>query len=527
MALPEGLPQYSLGWGVLDWCTANLFNPDSVGGEKDAAWIFKVDQIKFVLWFYAVNEHGEWIYTQAYRERAKGTGKSPMVAAIGCAEFLGPVVFSHFECEHGNTKTAHCDGSKPVGRENPEAAVWLAACSESGTDHTYGYILGMLTGPASKNYNLDVGATRCKVRGNPNKIMKQVTASPSSLQGPRPTYVICEETQEWTPAKDGPALMKMIILGLSKTQGRYIEVTNAPEPGKGTVAEQTHKQYQEVLAGLARDPGLLFDTFMIHVDDVYDEEQAIAALTIMYADAPWMPPHLTYARFFNQGLSEVDVRRFYFNEIVPPHAMWIAEKLWNPQGKAKKLKKDELISLGFRIRKQCAAIVATRLNDNAVFLLKMWEKPSGGPRNWEVPYTEIDGKVRNYLSKYYVYNLVASPENFQDIVGRWSIDYEGSVEIEEFWTSRNKQKTADAVEQFETGITSKRVIHDGNKDLTRHVMNSFVEEVGQGKLLRMETPSSSRYIVAAEAAVLSMYAAQVAIEDGALKPPPDDGLYYF
>lgn len=531
MALPDGLPQYTLGWEILQWSSRMLVNPDSVGGDKDARWIYKPDQVKFLLWLYAVNERGEWLYTQAYRERAKGTGKSPMVAAIACAEFLAKVVFSHFECEHGKTKHAHCEGSKAIGKEQMDAVIWLAACSESGTDHTYAYILGMLDGPAKHEYNLDVGATRIIFKGGRrNRTIKQVTASPASLQGPRPTFVICEETQEWTPGKDGPALMRAIILGVGKTNGRYVEVTNAPPPGQGTVAEVTHKQYADSQAGLAVDPGLLFDTFTIHIDDVFDEAQAIPALEIMYADAPWQPVHLLFQRFFNKGLSDTDIRRFYFNELVAPNALWISEKAWDNEKIKKpqmKLKKWHMISLGFKARKGCVAIVATRLDDNAVFVLKTWEKPADARRGWEVPYVKVDNAMRKILDSQNVYSVVASPENYQEIVGRWSIDYEGDVVVEELWTTRNRQKTADNIEQFETAVSAQRMKHDGNETLRRHVMNCFVEEAPQGRLIYMDTPYSSRYIVAAEAAVLSMHAAQVAIEEGALKGDDDGWMQVF
>lgn len=521
------LPDYTIGWGILAWCSKWLKNPDEAGGEKGGQWVFKPDQIRFILHFYAVNSQGEWICTQAYRERAKGTGKSPMVAAMACAEFIGPAKFSHFSCEHGDYLTLHCAESKAVGKPNADPVIWLAATSEAGTDHTYSYVMNMLDGEVRTEYNLDVGMTRTLVKGRKDSFIKQVTASPKSLEGPKPTFVVCEETQNWLPSEQGPALMAVIARGLLKTQGRRVEVTNAPEPGKGSVAEATHNKYKAIVAGLEKDPGMLFDTFMIHVDDVYDEEQAIPALKEMYADAPWMPPHLTYRGFFDQAYSEVDIRRFFFNEIVPPHAMWIAEKPWKGIEKPAKLKKSDLISLGFRSHKFCAAIVATRLRDSALFVLDMWERPSDADRTWEVPYNKINERMRVILEKYDVYSVVADPGKFQDIIGRWHDDYGDSIVIEELWTSRNRQKTANAIEMFETAVMDQRISHDGNPALKRHVMNCFVDEVIQGRLIRQETEYSSRYIIAAQAAVLSFLAAVEAIEDGALREPPDNELFSF
>lgn len=74
--LPDGLPERTLGWDVLQWASDWLVNPDSRGGTKGEQWVFKPDQARFILWFYAVDEEGNWLYRRAYRERAKGTGKA-------------------------------------------------------------------------------------------------------------------------------------------------------------------------------------------------------------------------------------------------------------------------------------------------------------------------------------------------------------------------------------------------------------------------------------------------------------------
>src|SRR5688572_20779727 len=116
----------TLGFDILDWCSTWLVNPDSYGGVKGDQWVFQDDQAHFILAFYSVDDRGDWLYRRAYRERAKGTGKSPMVAAIACAEFLGPAEFSHFDPETGQA----------VGRPRNDAMIWLAAISLDGSDHT-------------------------------------------------------------------------------------------------------------------------------------------------------------------------------------------------------------------------------------------------------------------------------------------------------------------------------------------------------------------------------------------------------
>lgn len=518
--LPSGFPKRTLGWQVLDWCSAKLLQPDDHPTEdiKGTQWKFKPDQAMFLLWFYAVDERGKFIYRRAYRERAKGTGKSPMVAAIACAEFLGPVKFSHFD-----------EKGQAVGKRNNDSHIQLAAVSEKQCKSTYAFIMEMLSGCA-REYGIEIGMTKVQlIGGGTDRVIEMVTANHRSQEGFRPSFAIFEETQHWLPSEKGPEFAQTVRRNLRKKGGRDIEVTNAPEPGLGTVAELTH-QYQKLIEdGLAKNDGLLFDTFSIHVDDIYDPEQAMPALKIMYKDAPWIDLDDTFGQICDPSEREVDARRFYFNEIVPPTAMWLTEAEWDGAGQKKLvLNKRDKIALGFRIRKHCAAIVATRLSDSATFLMKMWERPAAeAARDWEVPYADVDKYMRKLLGQWNVVYCMTSPNGFADVIGRWAQDFQEDVIFEAIWLDRNKQKHSDAVEVFENAVRDQRLKHTGDPDLKRHIMNAFLDDVPPRRLIRMETYHSKRFIVAAEAALLSFQGSMEAIAEGCLDDAPDKFVFSF
>lgn len=511
--MPEGIPERTLGWGVLQWCSNFLVVPD--GEHKGERWVFKPDQARFILWFYAVDEYGNWIYRRAYRERAKGTGKSPMVAAMACAEFLGPVRFSHFN-----------EKGQPVGKPHPSSRVQLAAVSQDQCINTYTLICDMLQGKAEDTYRLDIRASRILINGlGRSRIIEMVTSSPRSNEGARPTFVVLEETQNWVQAEQGPEMARVLRRNLAKGTGRSVEVTNAPVPGEGSVAELTHEYYREIQEGEAADDGLLFDSFSIHLEDIYDKDQAMEALHEMYKEANWVNIRHIWREILDKATREIDARRFYFNEMVTDASTWISKKTWNAAAKEQKLSKTDLISIGFRGKKTCTAIVATRLRDGAIFLMNLWEAPQGKEREYEVDYLAVDKAMRKILKNYNVYNVFASPQGYQDIIGRWAIDHDEDVVVEEFWSTSNRVKMANAVEQFESAVEDKRLSHSNDPDLSRHVLNCFTQQLQQhGYVLRTETPYSQRYIIAAEAAVISYEAAQCAIEDGALQPGPSGVL---
>lgn len=523
--LPEGLPKYSIGLGVLNWGSQMLVNPDSRGGIKGAQWVYRPDQAHFLMWWYAVDEEGEWVYRRGYQERAKQSGKSPFAAALACSELLGPVEFSHFECEHGQTPKAHCASSRAVGKERQEALVYLCAIAKDGVRHTYNYVYGMLQGPAQKAYNLDIGLSRILIPGRgEDKMLRAITASHRTIEGSSPTFVLAEETQHWIPGEHGPDFMLGLTRSAVKKNGRVLEVTNAPQPGEGTVAEETKQRWDEICSGEEEDlEGLLYDAVGVHVDDIYDAAQAIPALEKIYQHSPWVNIKRIFREY--KDMPESTARRFYFNETIPPEEMWISKTEWRSAKRDIKLKKSDLVSFGFKFTLECAALCATRIEDGAVFVLKLWERPAGLGSSWEVSYLEIDKYVRWALTKYNVFNMMVSPENIPEIAGRWAEEWEDEIPIEAAWFSRSKQKYADAVHMFESGLHNNNLIHDGHPDLERHVMNCFVEIVPQGSLLKMETSYSNRYITSAQAAILSFKAAQEAIQDGALKEEASRVIY--
>jgi hypothetical protein len=63
------LPELTLGWAVIAWC-AKWLN----GADGERGWKFTPEQARFILWYYAVDATGRWIYREAVLQRVKGWG---------------------------------------------------------------------------------------------------------------------------------------------------------------------------------------------------------------------------------------------------------------------------------------------------------------------------------------------------------------------------------------------------------------------------------------------------------------------
>ncbi|MEU3708999.1 hypothetical protein [Streptomyces catenulae] len=62
------LPERTLGWQIAGWAAEFL------KAEDGGPWRFTSEQLRFVLWWYAVDEAGRFVYRKGVLQRLKGWG---------------------------------------------------------------------------------------------------------------------------------------------------------------------------------------------------------------------------------------------------------------------------------------------------------------------------------------------------------------------------------------------------------------------------------------------------------------------
>lgn len=68
------LPEHTLGWQVLGWTADYLRQPD--GPDAGHPWRYTDEQARFILWWYAVDARGQFVYRYGMLRRVKGWGLS-------------------------------------------------------------------------------------------------------------------------------------------------------------------------------------------------------------------------------------------------------------------------------------------------------------------------------------------------------------------------------------------------------------------------------------------------------------------
>ena len=114
------LPEATLGWSVLGWVGVWMQL------RKGAPWRCTPEQARFILWWYALDEQGDFVYRDGVLQRIKGHGKDPIGAVLCGVEAFGPSRF----LEWGP------DG-EPVAVDVEDAWVQAAAVSLEQTKNTF------------------------------------------------------------------------------------------------------------------------------------------------------------------------------------------------------------------------------------------------------------------------------------------------------------------------------------------------------------------------------------------------------
>ncbi|MGZ0151884.1 hypothetical protein ACXJJ3_32830 [Kribbella sp. WER1] len=382
--------------------------------------------MRFILWWYAVDEQGRFLFPSGVLRRPKGWGKSPFLAALAIIELIGP-------CRFGGWNE---DGT-PYAIPHPMPWVQLAAVSETQTKNTMSMVLAMLAeSPAVEEYQLDLGLTRIFV--GPGGIygrLEPVTAASRTLEGGRPTFVVMDETHHWVEGNGGHKLAEVIRRNLGKSRdgsGRSIEATNAHRPGEDSVAERSWQACLYILDGKTKKANLLYDATEAPADaDAYaaDEPKLRAALLQAYGDATWVDHDRLVAEIYDPRTPFSEACRFYLNLIVDAPDSWVtAHAVDECHDLDGVLEDGTMVALGFDGSKteDSTVLVAIRIEDGHVFELGSWEKPRN-VKDWEVPREIVDGSVENAFGKYDVVAFFADVKEWESYVDMWADRYRSEL----------------------------------------------------------------------------------------------------
>ena len=518
-------PQYTLGFDVIDWAQTHLLQPD--GPEAGQALQLTKEQKRFLLWWYAIDRRGRFVYRRGMLRRMKGWGKDPLAAVISAVEFVGPCRFKEFV------------GDSPISQDNPAGWVQIAAVSKEQTRNTMTLFPGLFSKALMAEHSIDMGKEIIYAYRGRRRI-EAVTSSPRALEGGRPTFGLKNESQHWIESNEGLAMAAVMERNADKSRdgsARVLAISNAHAPGEGSDAESDYEGYMQALQdGQDGLSGFLYDSIEAPQIDLDDPEAVRAALSLCRGDSYWVDlDRLTASSTDRFHRKESEVRRFYLNQLHADEDRAFDYGRWRELAdESYKVEPKALIVAGFdgSVNDDWTALIATEVATGHQWPIGVWKPILGDDGVWRIDADSVEAAVSAMFEDYNVWLLVVDPYYWTEQLSNWMGRYneQGKIRVREFKTT-NLKAMAIALLAYRQAIQEGQVSHSGDLDLNAGIENAyrkpqyFNDDNGEPLwTIRKERPASPLKIDPAMAAALSWWARGLAISGGALNAPPKKGF---
>jgi hypothetical protein len=442
-------------------------------------------------------------------------------------------------CELHPDAPVRCVGwtkkGEPIGGPVTDPYIPMVAYTEEQSDELAYGALRVILEEGPLKHDFDIGLTRILRKKGDGKAVS-LSAAPNARDGARTTFAVMDETHWWTSArlKQAHQTMSANLAKRKIADPWMLEITTAPEPGAGSVAEGTMEYAEAVKDGRVTDASLFF--FHRQASDEHDlttrEGARAAVIEASGAAASWSDIDAIVTLWNDPTTDRTFWERVWCNRLVKSASQAFDVEKWKLLARAESpVKRGDLITLGFdgAMFHDSTGLVATHVATGYQWNAGLWERPLllSSEKSWQVPAEEVDAAVRFLFSEYTVWRMYADPPYWQSWIAVWSGVF-GEERVNEWWTNRRRPMSA-ALESFDTAIKEGMLSHDGSKDQARHLGNARRRDVPerdeQGKalwLIQKERPDSPHKIDLTMAAVLSWEARTDAVASGMLIQP--DGV---
>lgn len=524
LTVPQDAALYpTLGPQVCAFIEQNMiFGPGDLRGKPA---VLDDEKRALIYRFYEVHPKGHRLAGRRRFKRCalslpKGLAKTELAAWIAACELHpdGPVRCTGFTRK-----------GEPIGGSVIDPYIPLVAYTEEQSDElAYGALKIILwEGPLRDEF--DIGEERIMRKKGDGKAVS-LSSNPNARDGARTTFSVSDETHRWTLTrlKQAHQVMQANLPKRKLADPWMLEITTAPEPGAGSVAESTMEYAQAVSDGRVSDATLFF--FHRQASDDHDlttREGAEAAVREASGPAEaWRDIDGIVSLWNDPTTDRAYWERVWCNRLVKGSTQAFSVLRWKELAHPKEVQPGALITIGFdgAMFHDSTGIVCTDVSTGYQWKAGLWECPPGGDKRgppWQVPAGEVDAVVRALFERYTVWRMYADPPYWQSWIAAWRGEF-GEEQVIEWWTNRRRQMAA-ALEGFDTAIKEGLLGHDGSPDVKRHIGNSRRKDLSerdeQGKplwVIQKERPDSPHKIDLAMAAVLSWEARTDAIAAGAL-----------
>jgi phage terminase large subunit-like protein len=202
---------------------------------------------------------------------------------------------------------------------------------------------------------------------------------------------------------------------------------------------------------------------------------------------------------------EPEFRTKRCNQWVSSATSWLPTGTWEALEAERPLTDDDEVILGFdgSFNGDTTVIVGTIIPKTEeekphVFMVKAWEKDDSMGDEWRVNIQDVEATILDFCAKYRVREVACDPYRWQRSM---EVLADAGVPIVEY-PSTSARRMVTACAKFYDYVTDKRLTHDGNPLLIRHLSNAVVKSDNLGVRIVKENRNSNRRIDAAVAGII-------------------------
>lgn len=462
-------------------------------------------------------------YQRAGLSLAKGKAKTELAALITACELHpdAPV-----RC------TGWTKGGEPIGGPVDDPYIPMIAVSEEQSDELAFGALRVILELSHLCDDFDIGLERImRLKGDGKA--ESLSQNPATADGARTTFCVFDETHRYVMRRfiDTHSTVLNNLAKRKKANPWALEITTAPEPGTGSVAEASMRYAQEIADGRIKNASFFY--FHLQASDHHDlktpDGRRAAVLEASGAAAEWRDIDGICALYDDPAWDRAYWERVWCNRLVQGSTQAFDVAIWDAlKTEPQTFGKREMIVLGFdgAMFHDATALVATNVKTGYQWIEGLWECPPGGEKfdpPWQVPEEEVDAAVRRCFNSYNVWRLYADPPYWSSWIAKWVGEF-GKERVIEWFTNR-RTPMAYALKNYQTAMKTKAVSHNGDERFRRHIANARRQDVPGWKdekgeslwLIRKDRPESPQKIDAAMGGCLSWEARKDALASGALK----------
>jgi phage terminase large subunit-like protein len=334
-------------------------------------------------------------------------------------------------------------------------------------------------------------------------VYRVLSAEAYSKEGLNPTFVLFDELH----AQPSRELFDVMSLA-GGSRGNLFQLTaittagvKTDTTGRDSVAYSLYQYGQKVARGEIDDPTFFMAWW--ENDGDYRAPETWRAANPGFDD-------INAESDFESAVKrtpEAEFRIKRCNQWVSSQFSWLPGGSWNECADDFEVSADDEIILGFdgSFSGDASVIVGATIpkgeEASRVFLVRAWEKDEQSDEpDWRVDIADVEQTIIDFCATHpKVREIACDPFRWQHSMQ--VLENLGLPIVE--WPSTNARRMVTACAKFYDAVVEKRLVHDGNPVLERHLDNCVTEIDNLGPRIVKEARHSTRRIDAAVAAVLA------------------------